>query len=154
MSGRDTNVAFGLELFVEHPSAGMGFGRSGRLADEAVGHAIHNCYIVLLAELGAPLFAILAIIMIGAVWDWESLGMIVSFMVVFLMVSSRAINMSLPTMLFWAFVARSWIFAAPAAAPTVDTPKYLTLDVSVPKGTGPANGTRPGARSTHGGFIR
>jgi O-antigen ligase len=115
MAGRDTNVAFGLELFVEHPLAGVGFGRSPRLADEAVGASIHNAYVALLAELGAPLFAILAIIMIGAVWlsvarkHWEILGMIVSFMVVFFMVNARAINMSLPTMLFWAFVARSWI---------------------------------------------
>ena len=114
-SGRDITLDFGLELFVEHPLAGVGFGRSGRLASEAVGFGIHNGYVALLAELGAPLFAILAIIMIGAVWlsfarkDWESLGMIVSFMGVLLMVTPRAINMSLPTMIFWAFVARSWI---------------------------------------------
>ena len=93
----------------------MGFGRSGRLASEAVGLDIHNGYVALLAELGAPLFAILTIIMIGAVWlsfarkDWESLGMIVSFMGVLLMVTPRAINMSLPTMIFWVLVARSWI---------------------------------------------
>ena len=66
--------------------AGVGFGRSG--APELGGMSIHNGYVALLAELGAPLFAILAIIMIGAVWlsfarkDWETLGMIVSFMLV------------------------------------------------------------------------
>jgi hypothetical protein len=115
MSGRATNVALGLELFVEHPLSGVGFGRSGRLADEVLGKDIHNGYVTLLAELGGPSFAILAIIMIGAVWlsfarkDWESLGLIVSFMVVSLMVTPRAINMSLLTMLFWGFVARSWI---------------------------------------------
>jgi O-antigen ligase len=114
-SGRDRNVEFGLELFLEHPLAGVGFGRSERLASEAVGVGIHNGYVALPAELGAPLFAILSIIMIGAVWlsfarkDWESLGIIVSFMGVLLMVTPRTINMSLPTMMFWAFVARSWI---------------------------------------------
>jgi O-antigen ligase len=112
-TGRDINLQFGLELFVEHPLAGVGFGRSG--ASELGGMSIHNGYLALLAELGAPLFAIPAITMIGAAWlsvarkDWESLGMIVSFMFGFLVWSPRAINMSLPTMLFWVFVARSWI---------------------------------------------
>jgi O-Antigen ligase len=114
-SGRDITLDFGLELFVEHPLAGVGFGRSGDLASEVGGKSIHNGYLALLADLGAPLFAIPAIIMIGAAWlsvarkDWESFGMIVSFMFGFLLWSPRAINMSLPTMLFWAFVARSWI---------------------------------------------
>jgi hypothetical protein len=112
-TGRDINLDFGLKLLVEHPLAGVGFGRSG--ASELGGMSIHNGYLALLAELGAPLFAIPAITMIGAAWlsvarkDWEILGMIVSFMFGFLVWSPRAINMSLPTMLFWVFVARSWI---------------------------------------------
>jgi hypothetical protein len=115
-SGRDIALHFGLELLVEHPLAGVGFGRSG--ASEVAGMSIpslDNGYLALLAELGAPLFAIPVITMIGAAWlsvarkDWEILGMIVGFMFCFLVWSPRAINMSLPTMLFWAFVARSWI---------------------------------------------
>jgi hypothetical protein len=112
--GREVNVEFGLELFVEHPLAGVGFGRSGGLASEAVGASIHNGYVMLLADLGAPLFTIPAIIMIGALWlsfarkDWKSLGIVVGFMFGLLW-TPRAVNMSLPTMLFWAFVARSWI---------------------------------------------
>ncbi len=113
-SGRDINVRFGLELFAAHPLTGVGFGRSGGIAGEAIGLPIHNGYVMLLAELGAPLFTIPAIIMIGALWlsfarkDWKSLGIMVGFMFSLLW-TPRAVNMSLPTMLFWAFVARSWI---------------------------------------------
>jgi O-antigen ligase len=113
-SGRDINVRFGLELFAAHPLTGVGFGRSSGLAGEATGLPIHNGYVMLLADLGTPLFAIAAIIIIGALWlsfarkDWEILGMIVGFMFGLLW-APRAINMSLPTMLFWVCVTRSWI---------------------------------------------
>lgn len=115
-SGRDVAVAFALELVVEHPLAGVGFGRSGasEVKDMSI-VSLDNGYLALLAELGAPLFAIPAILIIGAAWlsvarkDWAILGMIFSFVFSFLVWSPRAINMSLPTMLFWAFVARSWI---------------------------------------------
>lgn len=131
--GRDETWHVGLGLLAEQPFLGVGFSRADLFSESAVGTVIHNGHLGLLADLGAILYPILAALLLTAVvlavkkQAFVELGMIVSFAFFMMMITPRAINVSVLSMLLWMMVAKVW-FQAPRGGDAAATAAAVSQD--------------------------
>jgi hypothetical protein len=131
-TNRDTGWLYALGVFSEHPWTGIGFSRSNAILHDDVSAQIHNGHLALMADLGMIGYAVLAVLMVGAVvriarrGDFILFGYTAGFVFFNMMFIPRAINLSVLPMLFWMIVILAWLprpadEREPAGAPS-DTP--------------------------------
>lgn len=110
LAGRVESWAVAFEVIAAHPVLGVGFSRSDLISMEAIGTAIHNGHLSLLADLGALLYAVLLAMMAIAIvvalrrGELVAFGMLVAFSLFYMIFGPRGVNMSVLSMVFWMMV--------------------------------------------------
>jgi hypothetical protein len=114
-TGRDVGWLYALDVFSQHPWTGIGFSRSNAILHDDASAQIHNGHLALMADLGMIGYAVLAVLMVGAVvqilrrGDFILFGYVAGFAFFNMMFIPRAINLSVLPMLFWMMVILAWL---------------------------------------------
>jgi hypothetical protein len=137
-TNRDDTWMVALELIATHTWLGVGFARSDEFSLRAVDLLVHNGHLALMADLGVLLYAVLAVIMFGAILrslvqrNWIALGLLVPFAFFAMMLKPRGINMSIVPMLFWMWVGLAWL--RPLRAQPVESAAATAVTTAPPAG--------------------
>lgn len=114
-TGRDVGWLYALNVFSEHPWTGIGFSRSNAMLHDDVSAQIHNGHLALMADLGMIGYAVLAVLMVGAIvrilrrGEFILFGYVAGFAFFNMLFIPRAINLSVLPMLFWMMVILAWL---------------------------------------------